>query len=86
MDRVTTRDINGSAIFLHDKWYAELLERLAAYEDTGLEPEEIWRYQKAETGRAAAGAFPEAQLQRLCFPGGPLLPPQRGRHLFRRLF
>ena len=44
------------------------------------------RYQKAETGRAAAGAFPEAQLQRFCFPGGPLLPPQRGRHLFRRLF
>ena len=41
MERLTTRDIDGTPILLHDKGYAALLDRLAAYEDTGLTPEEI---------------------------------------------
>ncbi len=33
MERLTTRDIDGAPILLHDKGYAALLDRLAAYED-----------------------------------------------------
>lgn len=47
MERLTTRDIvDGSPILLRDKGYAELLDRLAAYEDTGLEPVEIHSMRK----------------------------------------
>jgi hypothetical protein len=47
MDRLTTRFSNGTVGLLIDKsvrmrvTYAKALQRLAAYEDTGLEPEEI---------------------------------------------
>lgn len=42
MYRLTRRDLDGDP-FLTPCDYKEMLERLAAYEDTGLEPEEIQR-------------------------------------------
>ena len=59
MERLTTRDIDGTPILLHDKGYAALLDRLAAYEDTELEPEEIKRLWM----RRAADAIEELQAQ-----------------------
>lgn len=48
MERMTTRDFDGVPILLHDKGYAALLDRLAAYEDTGLDPEVCAEYKKFE--------------------------------------
>lgn len=39
MDRLTQRDISGIP-FCQNAGYLDMLQRLAAYEDTGLEPEE----------------------------------------------
>lgn len=39
MDRLTQRDINGIP-FCQNAGYLDMLQCLAAYEDTGLEPEE----------------------------------------------
>ena len=43
MDRLTRREPDGQAIALHGDcgWYGKIVQRLAAYEDTGLTPQEI---------------------------------------------
>lgn len=41
MERMTIRNSDGSVSQPTNLKWAEALERLAAYEDTGLEPEEI---------------------------------------------
>ena len=43
MERLVKRESNGCAVPLHGDagWYGKIVARLAAYEDTGLEPEEI---------------------------------------------
>lgn len=53
MDRLTYRQENGKAAFRSGtpvenvQRYPAMLDRLAAYEDTGLEPEEITEYLNA---------------------------------------
>ena len=42
MDRLTRRETTGEATALHGDcgWYGSIVQKLAAYEDTGLEPQE----------------------------------------------
>ena len=58
MDRLTIRNRDGSVSQPTDLRWVEALEKLAAYEDTGLSPEEIKlkldgldSYQNAERGK-----------------------------------
>lgn len=62
MDRLTKKDVNGgNIIFTHDEWCYDpkddvltvrgsIADKLAAYEDTGLTPEEIEQL-KADNAR-----------------------------------
>lgn len=58
MERMTIRNSDGSVSQPTDLKWADALERLAAYEDTGLEPEELRKILDSPTG-AIAGEIAE---------------------------
>lgn len=55
MERMTIRNSDGSVSQPTDLKWAEALDRLAAYEDTGLEPEICAEYKKFEDEIVASG-------------------------------